>query len=587
MKQANGRFGNETGAAAGAPESSHGHEADRRSNPPARRQDPDKPLLERILDTPHLARVVPQLQPELLHKVIQTCGLEDCGQLVALATAEQLTRVFDLDLWRSSRAGRAEQFDADRFAIWLEVLLESGADVAAHKLSEIAADLVTTGLAQHVLVYDRGAASRYTTLDGEEMEPVHGLEDAVTSDIVVAKRDEARNSWDAIVAVLMSLAAEHPDYFEEVMSGCLPLSNAAPEIDGLDDLLGDREQAMFDVGIDREQRQERQGYVTPAQARAFLATSRSLKRDAGSTPPTNPLARAYFRAIAEPAVEDSLTVAVKQEAQPSPQDAAEASTSVAEVLEILRDAGVVGQQPRALLTTGNAPAGQLSRIQSHMQFLADRDSALYSQRSQELAYLANTIMSGCSIQSRPLTPQEASDAVVAVCNLGLENWPPHWNGEQAVATSPGLESGTAAENDFLVRHDLVTAFQVGWSVLYKDVAMFVAEQLIDVLYRLDCEDEETRAGLVELRVAIARQWRDGTPWRARDALDVIASLDMPAWAALLALVDELPVIHAGLKASLSSRTRSVGASDFEFISENSQLASIRTFVQSLPEILAR
>ena len=56
----------------------------------------------------------------------------------------------------------------------------------------------------------------------------------------------------------------------------------------------------------------------------------------------------------------------------------------------------------------------------------DRDHAAYSMRSQELAYLANTIVAGCSIQARPFTAQEASDAAVAVCNLGLENWPPHW-----------------------------------------------------------------------------------------------------------------------------------------------------------------
>ncbi len=47
-------------------------------------------------------------------------------------------------------------------------------------------------------------------------------------------------------------------------------------------------------------------------------------------------------------------------------------------------------------------------------------------RTQELAYLANAIVAGCSLQARPFTAQEASDAAVATCNLGLENWPPHW-----------------------------------------------------------------------------------------------------------------------------------------------------------------
>src|SRR5262245_9090557 len=53
----------------------------RPSNAPARRDARESHrLLERILDTPHLEHAVPRLQPELLHRVIQSCGLEDCGE---------------------------------------------------------------------------------------------------------------------------------------------------------------------------------------------------------------------------------------------------------------------------------------------------------------------------------------------------------------------------------------------------------------------------------------------------------------------------------------------------------------------------
>jgi hypothetical protein len=60
---------------------------------------------------------------------------------------------------------------------------------------------------------------------------------------------------------------------------------------------------------------------------------------------------------------------------------------------------------------------------------------------------------------------------------------------------------------------------------------------------------------------------------------------MPAWAALLGLIDECPVIHASMAATRESRTRSVSACAFEFISANSQIASVREFMQSLPEVL--
>ena len=82
-----------------------------------------------------------------------------------------------------------------------------------------------------------------------------------------------------------------------------------------------------------------------------------------------------------------------------------------------------------------------------------------------------------------------------------------------------------------------------------------------------------------------RHWRAGAPWRARDALDVIAILDMPAWATLLGLIDECPVIHAAIGASRGSRTRAVSASAFEFISENGQISAVHEFMESLADTL--
>jgi hypothetical protein len=84
---------------------------------------------------------------------------------------------------------------------------------------------------------------------------------------------------------------------------------------------------------------------------------------------------------------------------------------------------------------------------------------------------------------------------------------------------------------------------------------------------------------------MTRHWQDGAPWRARDALDVIVLLDMPAWATLLGLINECPVIHAAIGTSRRSRTRAVSASAFEFISENRQIASIHEFMESLSKTL--
>jgi hypothetical protein len=62
---------------------------------------------------------------------------------------------------------------------------------------------------------------------------------------------------------------------------------------------------------------------------------------------------------------------------------------------------------------------------------------------------------------------------------------------------------------------------------------------------------------------------------------------MPAWAALLGLIDECPVMHAAIDASRGSRALAVSASAFEFISENSQIAAVGQFMRSLPDTLRR
>ena len=84
---------------------------------------------------------------------------------------------------------------------------------------------------------------------------------------------------------------------------------------------------------------------------------------------------------------------------------------------------------------------------------------------------------------------------------------------------------------------------------------------------------------------MGRHWRDGAPWRAREALEVIMLLDMPAWATLLGLIDECPVIPAAIGASRDSRIRAVSASAFEFISESGQIASVHEFMESLAKTL--
>jgi hypothetical protein len=220
---------------------------------------------------------------------------------------------------------------------------------------------------------------------------------------------------------------------------------------------------------------------------------------------------------------------------------------------VLREAGVFSAAPRGLLESGNPEVSRLALIQEYVESHAGS--------AEELAFLANTLVAGCSLQARAFAPQEASDAAAAICNLGLENWPSRW-----------------------ADRNLLTAFQVGWTVLQRNVCVFTAERLIAVLADLQCADRDIQLRLNGLRKELKQHLRDRAPWRAREALDVIVMLDAVSWAALSALIDECPVLHAAISAS-QRRCRAIDPADFVFIARNSEIAAIHEFLKSLPSRL--
>ena len=588
--------------------------------------------LARLLETPALARVVPYLAPETLHQLIRYRGLDACGEIVTSATPAQLTSLLDLDLWRHAKPGRDEQFDVDRFGEWLEVLVDTGESVAARIVASLDKQLVIAGLSRYLRVFDPGTFEPTESSDDEARDRHEMMSSETSTNVLECElggylvRARRTDAWDAIVTLLATLESEHDHYFHTVMQGCRRLSNSRPEADGFHDIMLAPEQHMHDAAIEREQRRSRHGYATAADARAFLQMARQRPRTS-SAPTINPIATAYFRAAEETEEEQAgketgvaggvaagvATGVAEAEAHrtrertaadaPSPErashrDETEASASgaddipesIAAVIELLTEAGVMPQRPRALLEApdGDPRAARLPLVRPLMEFLLHHDETAYLTRSRELAFLANTLLAGCSIQKRPFTPQEASDAAACICNLGLEHWPTRWPGASAAsasASSPQELDRATPPNSFLADHDLVTAFEVGWSVLYHDVTLFVADQLISTLSDLQDVDPDTRFGLRALQRKLTRAREAGTPWLARDAADVLALLDMTAWISVLGLLDECPILPAALTAILERRTTTVSPTAFEFISTTAQVGDIRVFMRTLPGVL--
>src|SRR6185503_9681682 len=146
--------------------------------------------------------------------------------------------------------------------------------VAARVVAAMDLELATVGLTRYLRVFDaavlRSVGASDDDLEGLEAAP-SSLECEVGGYVIRAK---TTRSWDAIVALLVTLAEQRPESFHALMQGCRRLSNSTPEPDGLDELLLVPEQLLHDVSVDREQRRTEQGFLTAADARAFLQMAR-------------------------------------------------------------------------------------------------------------------------------------------------------------------------------------------------------------------------------------------------------------------------------------------------------------------------
>jgi hypothetical protein len=428
------------------------------------------------------------------------------------------------------------------------VLVDAGESLAAEKLAGFDFDFVVAALTRHFLILDQ--TWRLTRS--------HPLESSRSFEIgaytLVAR---AGDSPDAFLSVLRALASEQPDFFAKLMATCLRICTDHVDDNGLlYDVLSAEEQAVADVDVDREERREQEGFVTPRQAVAFLESSRRIGLGAPAVPPRDPVTAGYFRSI-------------ERVAGSGGAPAITPSARGRRASEVLALPGTAGEP------------GRLSAIAAHMQFVAVHDEAAYFTRLAELGYLANALVAGCPFNSREFTPAEAYGAAVAVSNLGIENWPRQW-----LSPGDGHAPLTTLPEEFLVNHDLVSVFQVGWSILHERIALHAIRRLNEALLALSCRDDEVQQDIVRLCQSLQEHERVGTPWLARDQLDVVAILDTPCWATLVGLIDQCPVVpkDAG-KAAPPRRVLRVSP-EFEFISGNGQIAWAHAFLDSLAERLA-
>ena len=364
-------------------------------------------LAATILDSPALVQAVRELEPALLGRIIESVGLESAGDLVALATTRQLAAVFDEDLWPLRRDETVERFDAARFGLWLEVMLEAGEDAVVARLCELPADFVTLAVHGLVLVVDVDRLGVELSDAGEDVAYVEKALDGCLCEEWEEFRLIARDAsnWDALVSALFALDREHHDVLRGILERCAAMTaEYVADNGGLYDVLTAAETLEADVAAEREDRRAARGFVSPADARSFLSLAR--------LPPANerdPITRAYFRELLRD----------EPRAKPAP------SAALTELTRMLAAAGVLTPPAVPHALRGSAAAtdvvsGIVADLRAALRELAREHAETHAQRLEELLYVSNVLVAASRGRARKLRPPEALDAAIAVVAYGLE-----------------------------------------------------------------------------------------------------------------------------------------------------------------------
>jgi hypothetical protein len=376
--------------------------------------------LMRILDRPELVAAVRELPAPALASLIDRVGLEDAGELVALASHEQLQGVFDQDLWRARAPGEDEQFRPERFALWLEIMQEGGEELLIERLCALPPDLLTLAVQRLVLVVDMDALGEHFVEPTAELQRLEHALDAPLFEEWEEFRLLARDPmhWDAVFSALIALDRDHHDLLRAILERCCALSaEYIEEQGGLYAVLTSAEMLEGDVAGDREDRRAASGFVAPADARAFLA----LADRGGRSDARDLITRAYFRALAgrepERRAGSAPPASGVRQASGAPQDPPAGADTLALLLEEV--AGVASpREPLAALPAGAGASDPVPLLRVALAELEALDPERFGHRVEELGYLANVLVAG-SAGHRP-RPVEALERAIAVCNRGLE-----------------------------------------------------------------------------------------------------------------------------------------------------------------------
>lgn len=377
-------------------------------------------LLQTLQDNPALPVLLRKLQPTALAGLLDRVGLNDAGELMALAPTRNLLQALDESLWTSPAAGAADAFDATVLIEWLEAWNEIGDSFVADRLAAMSDDyralclshLVTTRR-HHTLAFlaipDDEVDVERDTLQPSESCALYGPY------MITPTKDE----WDIVRTSLDALWTEQPECLLRTLG----------MLDGAESMLAAQEarkRLSIDIAHERERHRENLGYVTGPGAGAFLvfAATASIEELAALSAYDEETRRhlAAFGAshdaaspIHGPQDADSAEDDDSIEGDDPLQDDEVELDRLRTVLE--REQLLISQD--TLLLT-DQQARRHSALTQLLTELAAADQPAFERCARELAYLANVVLVGVRVKGAPLSEIEARDCAYATCDRGLE-----------------------------------------------------------------------------------------------------------------------------------------------------------------------
>ena len=228
----------------------------------------------------------------VLGMLIDSVGLEDAGELVALASSEQLQGLFDQDLWRAPARVRRSCSGPRRFRALARDHVRR-----RRRLPDRTVLCVATR-SGHAC----GAPPRAGGGHGWAVAELHRTERKSSNASNgrwkrrFSKSGKSFACWRAIRcigtrlwAALLALDRDHHDVLREILEKCCALSSEyIGEQGGLYEVLTSEEMLESDVAGEREDRRTAQGFIAPADARSFLEPRGAANSSRHATPSQRP-----------------------------------------------------------------------------------------------------------------------------------------------------------------------------------------------------------------------------------------------------------------------------------------------------------